>query len=194
MNPKIFERALAWFQTGTGGSSDIISETRDVFQARLDHLRRELLGLKPNQSDEIALVTLVIGEIGNNCFDHNLGQWRDVAGCWFQWHYEAPSLNVVLGDRGQGILSSLKRVLPTIQNDLEALHLAFEKRISGRSPEKRGNGLKLVRNILNGHSNRCLVCFSGNGKINFGGLNTLASSLNINLSERGVLIFLSWNF
>lgn len=31
---------------------------------------------------------------------------------------------------------------------LQALHVAFTERLSGRAPEKRGNGLKFVRSVL----------------------------------------------
>ena len=34
-----------------------------------------------------------------------------------------------------------------MQNDEEALRVAFTEIISGRAPEERGNGLKFVRNI-----------------------------------------------
>jgi hypothetical protein len=50
----------------------------------------------------------------------------------------------VLADYGKGIRRSLLPVLPSIASDVEAVEIAFTKRISGRSPEKRGNGLKFV--------------------------------------------------
>lgn len=85
-----------------------------------------------------------------------------------------------LGDRGQGILSSLKQVLPTLQDDQVALNTAFEKKISGRSPEHRGNGLKFVRNVINQHLPRGLVCLSGKGEILLGKLSLKAKQMLVN--------------
>ena len=55
---------------------------------------------------------------------------------------------IVLADRGQGILTTLKRVRPELINSSEAMRLAFTETISGRYPETRGNGLKFVRSII----------------------------------------------
>lgn len=150
-------------------SSSLICPTRDIFQGRLDCLHRELT-IQSNDEAQTALLSAVAGEIGNNCFDHNLGQWRDVSGCWFQYGFETPPLWVLIADRGQGVLSSLKRAAPSLLTDQEALETAFSKKLSGRSPERRGNGLKFVRSIINGSSNRGLFFISGKGALTFGGL------------------------
>jgi len=55
---------------------------------------------------------------------------------------------VVLADRGQGILTTLKRVRPWLVNSNEAIRVAFTEMVSGRYPETRGNGLKFVRSII----------------------------------------------
>ena len=55
---------------------------------------------------------------------------------------------VVLADRGQGILTTLKRVRPELVDSSEAIKMAFTETISGRYPETRGNGLKFVRSII----------------------------------------------
>jgi len=49
---------------------------------------------------------------------------------------------VVLADRGQGVLTTLKRVRRELTNSSEAIRVAFTETISGRYPETRGNGLK----------------------------------------------------
>ena len=54
---------------------------------------------------------------------------------------------IVLADRGRGVKATLQHVCPAIHNDTVALHVAFTEIISGRYPEKRGNGLKVVRRI-----------------------------------------------
>jgi hypothetical protein len=54
----------------------------------------------------------------------------------------------VLGDFGRGRKVSLIQVLPNITDDFEALEIAFTRKISGRYPEQRGNGLKFVSNTI----------------------------------------------
>jgi len=118
--------------------------TRDVFQARLEHFQSELSSIAPLKT--VSLITAVAGEIGNNSFDHNLGNWPDITGILFS--YNLHDKNVVLTDRGQGILATLKRVRPELNNASEALKVAFTETISGRYPEARGNGLKFVRSVV----------------------------------------------
>ena len=165
-----FSEALQWFGADkiTENSPSTICETRDIFTARLSHLK---IFLKQGLSTEdLPLIVSATGEIGNNSFDHNLGQWRDVQGCWFESQVTGKRLWICIADRGQGVYRSLIRIDSTIQNDQAALEMAFEKQISGRSPEKRGNGLKYVKNIILGGGNRGLSCCSGRGLIHYGDL------------------------
>lgn len=128
-----------------------------IFQARL--MKLESLLQKTNEWKEtFSLITSVVGEIGNNSFDHNLGNWPDVPGIFFA--YDIPKQMVVLADRGQGILKTLQRVRPSLQDDSDALTVAFTEIITGRAPEKRGNGLKYVRKIIN-QSSLSLIFQSG---------------------------------
>lgn len=173
MNPLL--AAYQWY-SGTGGLNDPqICSTRDIFQARLDTMYREFIVRSADES-EVALLTAVTGEIGNNCYDHNLGQWRDIHGCWFQHGSDGKTYWVVIADRGQGVFSSLKRVLPSLESEQEALEVAFQRQISGRSPERRGNGLKFVRSVINGNSFRGLLFQSGTGLLTFGKLGDEARS------------------
>lgn len=143
-----------------------ICETRDVFTARLSHLVSFTSGgLK---EEELPLVISVAGEIGNNCFDHNLGNWRDVPGCWFETQATARRLWICIADRGQGVFRSLTRVDPSIPDEQAALTTAFEKTLSGRSPEHRGNGLKFVKNIILAGEKRGIACRSGAGLVDYG--------------------------
>ncbi|MDP2917874.1 MAG: hypothetical protein Q8N68_00055, partial [bacterium] len=96
--------------------------------------------------DQSFLLYAVAGEIGNNSFDHNLGHWRDLPGVYFGFDFEQNC--IVLADRGQGILATIKQVKPETSNALEALRIAFTEKISGRAPEKRGNGLKFIRRVI----------------------------------------------
>ena len=55
---------------------------------------------------------------------------------------------MVLADRGRGITTTLKKARPNISSDEEALKIAFTEIVSGRAPEQRGNGLKVVRKVV----------------------------------------------
>lgn len=169
--------------------------TRDIFQARLDSFLRLFLK-QNNNSNEASLLVAIVGEAGNNCFDHNLGQWIDTPGCWFGYTLEPASVSVALADRGRGILSSLKTVEPNLQDEQQAIELAFSKAVSGRFPERRGNGLKFVKRVINGNPKRGLFCQSGSGIISLGGL---ASGVKTELSLRirkdvakGTITFIRW--
>lgn len=174
----------------------LICETRDIFQARLGRFYRDILSQIGGES-EAALLAAIAGEIGNNCFDHNLGQWRDVPGCWFDYGSEAVTAWMAIADRGQGVLSSLKRADPSLQSDQGAVDAAFHRRLSGRSPERRGNGLKFVRGIVNGDNNRGLFFISGQGQMRFGGLSSQAQQLTFPFSDgtgvMGTLAVVLWS-
>ena len=124
--------------------SNMYCQTRDVFQARLETFQAGLSRISPLTT--VSLITAVAGEIGNNSYDHNLGNWIDIPGVFFS--YSMRSRKAVLADRGQGILRTLKRVRPELVNAQEALRVAFTETISGRFPEARGNGLKFVRSVI----------------------------------------------
>ena len=146
-NPKIVLTATNW--AVSGGERWItpqqLCQTRDVFDARYYRL---LTDLKKILKDEniISLVMAAVGEIGNNSFDHNLGHWRDIPGVFF--FLDEAARTIVLADRGQGICATLRRVRPEIRDDAEALQVAFTETVSGRAPERRGNGLKMVKKVV----------------------------------------------
>lgn len=123
---------------------EVYCHTRDIFQARLETFQSKLSKIVPIET--VALITAITGEIGNNSFDHNLGNWPDIPGILFS--FSIRSRKVVLADRGQGILTTLKRVRPELSNSSEAIQVAFTETISGRYPESRGNGLKFVRSVV----------------------------------------------
>lgn len=128
--------------------NDVYCPTRDVFQARLEKLQHSLENIVPDSARY--LLSAITGEIGNNSFDHNLGNWPDVAGVYFS--YDINNRNILLADRGQGILKTLKRARPQLTTASEALKVAFTETISGRAPEARGNGLKFVRKVITENS------------------------------------------
>ncbi len=73
--------ALEWI-TGKPEKVDIKNvyycETRDVFSARLDKMLGNLLENKKIEEEKVYIISAIAGEIGNNSFDHNLGNWPDV--------------------------------------------------------------------------------------------------------------------
>lgn len=136
-------------------------ETSDIFYARLQRMESDLS--KNTSLREISsLIVAITGEIGSNSYNHNIGSWPDIPGIFF--NYNIIRREITLADRGQGIYKTLKRVIPGLKNDKEALRTAFTKYISGRAPENRGNGLKFVKDIIN--SNPITLEFqTGNAKL-----------------------------
>lgn len=113
-------------------NTDFFCISRDIFQARLDSY---ILRTKEY------LLSAVIGEIGNNTFDHNWDFAEGHArGVYF--NYEN-SNQIILADFGRGLKKSLESVRKC-ESSLEAIKVAFTEHISGRAPEQRGNGLKFV--------------------------------------------------
>lgn len=141
--------AYAW-ATAAAGSPPVpeyYCQTSSVFQARLatfETLLRTIPDLE--QGGRYSLLTAIVGEIGDNAFAHNLGNWPDIPGAFFA--FDQPRRLVVVADRGVGVLATLRRVKPELTNDRHAVAVAFTERISGRSPENRGNGLKFVRQLI----------------------------------------------
>ena len=136
----------------------------------------------------------MIGEIGNNCFDHNLGFWRDQPGCYLNFQVTSNSALIAVADRGRGMYASLKRVLPNLKDEQDAIETAFQKVVSGRFPEQRGNGLKFVRQIINGNKKRGLIAKSGSGEVFFGGLPNFVKAYQnfLGLPTTGTLIVIRW--
>jgi len=135
---------LEWADKNTPIQPKAYCERSSAFQARLDKFSKELFEIK-ELADIAPLIVAVCGEIGNNSFDHNLGNWPDVPGVYFA--YDTAKRLVVLADRGRGILATLRQVRPELQTDEKALEMAFTEVVSGRAPEARGNGLKFVRRV-----------------------------------------------
>jgi len=133
-----------------------------VFKARLGRLEKDL-----SKIDEVKyifpLITAIVGEIGNNSYDHNLGNWPDIRGIFFA--YDINKKQIVLADRGQGLLKTLRKVKPSLKSDKEALEVAFTEIISSRKPEARGNGLKFVRQVVSDNNSFSVEFYSGNAKL-----------------------------
>ena len=142
---ELFTSAKAWALSGRQFSEKWYCQTSAVFQARLVKMENFLFKVK-YKNKLFSLLTSIAGEIGNNSFDHNLGQWPDTPGIFFG--YDLLKRHVVLADRGVGVLQTLQRVKPALRTHADALKVAFTEIISGRDPEARGNGLKYVRSVI----------------------------------------------
>ncbi len=125
--------------------SEYYCERSDRFTSRVAKMGVELQKSGEVSEDIVSLVTLVAGEIGDNSFAHNVGNWSEMPGVFYA--YNITKRVIVLADRGRGVKTTLQQVRPNLTTDVAALNVAFTEIVSGRSPEKRGNGLKVVRNI-----------------------------------------------
>ncbi len=141
----LFGLAKEWVVRGTPPQQKFYCSNSAVFQTALAAMQDALMRVAALR-ELLPLVVAVAGEIGNNSFDHNLGNWPDTPGIFFA--VDVHKKLVVLADRGRGVLATLKRVRPELQSDSEALKVAFTEIVSGRAPESRGNGLKFVRKIV----------------------------------------------
>ena len=171
-------------------------ETRDVFEGRLAKLAPTIQRELNMNPDESFLLTAAVGEIGNNCFDHNLGHWNYEAGLHFQYWIVSNSVMIAIADRGRGVFASLSSSHKEIVDPQSALELAFQKRITGRFPERRGNGLKFVRQVINGDRQRGIWCRSSQAEVIFGKLGDFARSQCSPLINTpdcgGTVTFLVW--
>lgn len=141
----LFGLAKEWVLKNTEIPATFYCSDSAVFQTRLTRMQ-DLLGKAKELTPIFTLLVAVAGEIGNNSFDHNLGNWLDTPGIFFG--YDINKRKIILADRGLGILNTLKRVKAELNTDEKALRVAFTEILSGRAPENRGNGLKFVRKIV----------------------------------------------
>jgi len=163
-------------------------EFRDDFEGRLSsRIRRMFKEIGMNEF-EGNLATQLVGELGNNVFDHNSGLWpTDVRGAIIlaQHNPQQKKVEVVVADPGVGFLKSLKVADPLLNNDIDAIKLGLSG-VTGRTGERRGNGLRIIQEwtidkfdgIVKIHSGSGLVIVSKDGqetKTVFPILGTLAS-------------------
>ena len=80
----LFELAEKWVERKKGIEPDefLYCPTRNIFEARLIKML-DILSKRRHLPVDRFLIGAVIGEIGNNSFDHNLGNWRDLPGIFF---------------------------------------------------------------------------------------------------------------
>jgi hypothetical protein len=186
----LLKMATDWISSGTEFPEHFYCANSSVLQSRLSRMQNELEKVNDEEIKKIfPLVVAVTGEIGNNSFDHNLGNWPDIPGIFLG--YDLNKKQVVLADRGQGILETLKRVRPGIIDDKEALRVAFTDIVSGRAPEERGNGLKFVRQVVT-ESLLGLSFQSGNAVLELRKDKPLLDIKNSNNYYRGCIAFITF--
>ncbi len=139
---------------------------RDEFNARLSRFITMFMNFGLSESDA-QRATALVGELGNNVFDHNLGNWpTDVSGCIIaaQHYPNVHAIEIAVGDPGVGFSGSLIAAFPKISNDIEAIKLGLAGN-TGRMGEIRGNGLKLIQQwTLQNFAGKVMI-HSGNGLV-----------------------------
>lgn len=189
------QATMNYFLTGqvpSGIDQVFYSANRSESVSRLGHFLKICKAQGIQDDNEVSLIVSSLGELTNNCFDHNLGYWVDTPGCCVSWSKENEFITFCVADRGRGIIETLKPVSPVGLSSQEILQTAFEKVISGRAPEKRGNGLKYVcRSILSNKLN-ALKCFTNNCTYQ---VNSSIFPVPSELSTKqdfGTLVFFQW--
>lgn len=184
--------ALEWVTALADGvpTFDQYCQTSSIFQARLSTFESALQKIPDlSANSRFSLVAAITAEIGENAFAHNLGNWPDVPGVFFA--YDTNRRHVVIADRGVGVLATLRRVKPELRTDRDALKVAFTERISGRTPENRGNGLKFVRQVI-AQNNFQLTFQSGNAVLTLKGGSPALHVASAKPPVRGTLALLNF--
>lgn len=147
---------------------------RDELEARLaSKVRRMFRHFGLGDVDE-ALATSLVGELGNNVFDHNDGSWpTSVRGAIIlaQHNPTKRRIEVVVADPGIGFRGSLMARDPLIASDVDAIKLGLSG-VTGRVGEPRGNGLRVIQDwtinkfagIVRIHSGTGLVIVDESGQ------------------------------
>jgi len=142
--------------------------TKDELEGRLHRFIRifENFGM---DSNDARTMTAIVGELGNNVFDHNLGNWpTDSTGCIILAQRYGGNVNriqVVIADFGSGFLASLKPAYPELKSDVDAIRKGLAG-FTGRLGEKRGNGLKTIQAWTIDKFRGTLSIHSGSGMAN----------------------------
>lgn len=189
------ENVIHFVKTGHAVEQENVfyNETRDQSNARISKWVRYFQSQKIGISDGI-LLGAILGELTNNAFDHNLGQWNMAPGCVVGLEVDVSRkiLRLAVGDCGQGIISSLQSVVGQNFLPKDILFKAFNERISGRAPEKRGNGLKFVLKHITEKKNY-LLCVSQGQHISSG-----IAKLEIDTkglpARNSTFIYCEWSF
>lgn len=139
---------------------------QDEFNAKLGNFLRMFTSFGLDTSN-VFRATALVGELGNNVFDHNSGNWpTDIGGCIIacQNYPKRKSIEIAVGDPGIGFKRSLKTAFPDLPDDIAAIRKGLAG-FTGRVGEDRGNGLKLIQKwTLNNFSGNVIIQ-SGEGLV-----------------------------
>ncbi|OGC92766.1 hypothetical protein A2876_00200 [Candidatus Amesbacteria bacterium RIFCSPHIGHO2_01_FULL_48_32b] len=139
---------------------------RDEFNARLEYFIKMFQNFGLDEDDSRRATSLV-GELGNNVFDHNSGNWpKNIVGCLIagQCYPRRNEIMISVGDPGIGFLGSLKLAFPELEDDLSAIKKGLSG-FTGRVGERRGNGLRLIQEwTINNFSGKVIIQ-SGSGQV-----------------------------
>ena len=140
---------------------------RSDFEARLSSKIRIMFKNFGLGSDDESMATALVGELGNNVFDHNEGSWpTNIRGAIIlgQHNQMKKQIEVVVADPGIGFRGSLSIADPNLKSDVDAIMLGLSG-VTGRVGEPRGNGLKTIPNWTINKFNGIVRIHSGNGLV-----------------------------
>ncbi len=140
--------------------------TRDEVDAILGKFLKIFLNFGLS-SDDAHRATALVGELGNNAFDHNSFVWpTNITGCFIaaQNYPELKKIEVVVGDPGVGFLESLRAAFPKLENNIEAIKTGLEGH-TGRIGEPRGNGLLMIQSWTKEYFSGKVMIHSGDGLV-----------------------------
>ena len=90
------------------------------------------------------------------------------------------------------MISSLKETVAPVTEPSAILQKAFYERVSGRAPEKRGNGLKFVlKHIV--EKNNYLFCITQGQMLKVGNQKTKVQIENEFSKDLSTLIYIEWS-
>jgi len=139
---------------------------RDEFNVRLERFIQMFQNFGLSLQDSF-LATGVVGELGNNVFDHNSFSWpTNISGSIImaQNYPKLRCIEVAIGDPGIGFRGSLAAAFPKLKSDVEAIRTGLAGN-SGRVGETRGNGLRLIQQWTIQNFSGALMVQSGDGLV-----------------------------
>lgn len=139
---------------------------RDEFNVRLEHFIAMFRNFGLSDQDSY-LATGVVGELGNNVFDHNSFSWpTNISGSIIvaQNYPTKRCIEVAIGDPGIGFRGSLAVAFPKLKSDVEAIKTGLAGN-SGRVGESRGNGLRLIQQWTTQNFSGTVMVQSGDGLV-----------------------------
>lgn len=139
---------------------------RDEFNVRLERFISMFQNFGLGIQDSY-LATGVVGELGNNVFDHNSFSWpTNISGSIImaQNYPKMRCIEVAIGDPGIGFRGSLATAFPKLTSDIEAIRTGLAGN-SGRVGETRGNGLRLIQQWTIQNFSGMVMVQSGDGLV-----------------------------